>query len=92
MHCLWTLPERDADFPARWGDLKTAFSKSLPAGEPRSLVRVQKGERGIREARYWPALSSPPPFRRKAMPQHTFWAAVVIFAIALVVGAMVLLR
>jgi putative transposase len=20
MHCLWTLPEGDADFPGRWGD------------------------------------------------------------------------
>jgi putative transposase len=53
MHCLWTLPEGDADFPARWRDIKAAFSKSLPAGEPRSLVRVRNGERGIWRRRYW---------------------------------------
>ncbi|HWX30983.1 MAG TPA: hypothetical protein VNZ53_26540 [Steroidobacteraceae bacterium] len=38
MHCLWTLPEGDANFPGRWRAIKTAFTKSLPVGEPRSLV------------------------------------------------------
>ncbi len=27
MHCLWTLPEGDADFPSRWRAIKTAFCK-----------------------------------------------------------------
>jgi putative transposase len=35
MHCLWTLPEGDADFPGRWRAIKTAFAKSLPITEPR---------------------------------------------------------
>ncbi|HXC11886.1 MAG TPA: transposase [Stellaceae bacterium] len=30
MHCLWTLPEGDSDFPDRWRRIKTAFSRSLP--------------------------------------------------------------
>src|SRR5262249_6335444 len=34
MHCLWTLPAGDADFPGRWRAIKTAFSKALPAHEP----------------------------------------------------------
>ena len=25
MHCLWTLPEGDADFPGRWREIKKAF-------------------------------------------------------------------
>jgi putative transposase len=33
MHCLWTLPEDDGDFPGRWRWIKTAFVKCLPAGE-----------------------------------------------------------
>src|SRR5437762_587176 len=33
MHCSWTLPEGDADFPSRWRAIKTAFSKSLPVGD-----------------------------------------------------------
>jgi len=53
MHCLWTLPEGDADFSTRWRDIKTAFSKSLPMAERRSLVMVEPGERGIWQRRYW---------------------------------------
>jgi putative transposase len=53
MHCLWTLPQGDADFPGRWRAIKIAFSKSLPAAEPRSAVMVRRGERGIWQRRYW---------------------------------------
>jgi putative transposase len=28
MHCLWSLPEGDADFPGRWRAIKIAFAKS----------------------------------------------------------------
>jgi len=53
MHCLWTLPEGDADFPGRWRAIKMAFSKSLPADEARSGVMARRGERGIWQKRYW---------------------------------------
>jgi REP-associated tyrosine transposase len=53
MHCLWTLPERDSDFPRRWKAIKTEFSKSLPSSEPRSIVGLRRGERGIWQRRYW---------------------------------------
>ncbi len=53
MHCLWTLPEGDADFPARWRAIKTTFVKSLPGDELRSPVMVRRGERGIWQRRYW---------------------------------------
>ncbi|MBS4097281.1 MAG: transposase [Sulfuricella sp.] len=53
MHCVWTLPEGDADYPARWRAIKIAFVKALPFVEPRSAVRVAKGERGIWQRRYW---------------------------------------
>ena len=53
MHCLWTLPEGDADFPGRWQAIKTEFSKSLPADEKRSTVMTNRGERGICQRRYW---------------------------------------
>jgi hypothetical protein len=52
-HCLWILPEEDADFPSRWRDIKTAFSKSLPGTEQRSAVMIHRGERGIWQRRYW---------------------------------------
>ena len=53
MHCLWTLPEGDSDFPGRWWTIKTTFTKSLPAGEQRSPVMQDRGERGIWQRRYW---------------------------------------
>ncbi len=53
MHCLWTLPEGDLDFPSRWRDIKMAFSKSLPVIEQRSAVMLRRGERGIWQRRYW---------------------------------------
>jgi len=53
MHCLLTLPPEDADFPLRWRLIKTGFSKHLPRVERRSMVRQQRGERGIWQRRYW---------------------------------------
>jgi putative transposase len=53
MHCLWTLPKDDANFPSRWRAIMAAFAKSLPVSEPRSLVMTNRGERGIWQRRYW---------------------------------------
>jgi len=53
MHCVWTLPKGDADFPGRWRAIKKAFSKSVRIGEPRSPVMIRRGERGIWQRRYW---------------------------------------
>jgi len=53
MHCLWTLPPHDADFSGRWQAIKKYFSKSLPPNEPRSGVRIRRGERGIWQHRFW---------------------------------------
>jgi putative transposase len=53
MHCLWTLPEGDSDFPDRWRRIKTAFSKSVPDAERRPPVRLRKGGRGIWQRGYW---------------------------------------
>lgn len=54
LHMIWTLPEGDADYSARWRLIKSAFSGQIPAAEvpPRpSLAR--KGERGIWQRRFW---------------------------------------
>lgn len=53
MHCIWTLPQGDADYASRWKAIKIAFSKALPRTEPLSSVRQAKGERGIWQRRYW---------------------------------------
>ena len=53
MHCIWTLPDGDADFSSRWQAIKAGFSKSLPPGEHRSASRIGKGERGVWQRRFW---------------------------------------
>lgn len=53
LHCIWTLPTHDADFPTRWHLIKSAFSRGIPRGERLSSRRQLKGERGIWQRRYW---------------------------------------
>ncbi len=52
LHCVWTLPAGDADYPTRWRLIKTRFSRELPAG-PLRPSHIQRGERGIWQRRYW---------------------------------------
>jgi putative transposase len=53
LHCIWTLPEGDADFSTRWRLIKARFARSLPGGERRSIRRLDKGERAIWQRRFW---------------------------------------
>lgn len=53
LHCIWTLPPGDVDYALRWREIKSRFSRRIPVGEPRTLGRVNKGERGIWQRRYW---------------------------------------
>ncbi|WP_374565066.1 transposase [Nitrosomonas sp.] len=53
LHCVWTLPENDADYSRRWQAIKKAFSKSIPPDEQRSKVQTQRNERGIWQRRFW---------------------------------------
>lgn len=53
LHCLWTLPPDDADFSARWHDIKARFAARIPCGERLSARRLKKGERGIWQRRFW---------------------------------------
>jgi len=52
MHCLWTLPEGDSDFPERWRRIKAAFTRALPDTE-HSSGKLRKGERGVWQRGYW---------------------------------------
>ncbi len=53
MHCLWTLPPGDHDFPLRWQTIKALFSRSVPQPEDRCASLVRKREAGIWQRRYW---------------------------------------
>lgn len=53
LHCVWTLPENDADYSRRWQAIKKTFSKAIPPDEQRSKVQTQRNERGIWQRRFW---------------------------------------
>jgi REP-associated tyrosine transposase len=53
LHAIWTLPSGDADFALRWRQIKSVFSHGLPRSELISISRLEKGERGIWQRRYW---------------------------------------
>ena len=53
MHCVIELPEGDDDFATRWRLIKIGFSKAMPKTERLSTVRLQRGERGIWQRRFW---------------------------------------
>ncbi|MES2821141.1 MAG: transposase [Pseudomonadota bacterium] len=53
MHCIWTLPEGDADFALRWKVIKYGFSRRVENTEPRTMTQGVRGERGIWQRRYW---------------------------------------
>ena len=54
LHCIWTLPETDANFPIRWSLIKANFSRELPITSERlSESRQKRGERGVWQRRYW---------------------------------------
>lgn len=54
LHTIWTLPTGETDFSLRWRLIKTFFSRNLPRTENQlSKSRLDKGERGIWQRRYW---------------------------------------
>ena len=53
MHCLWTLPPGDADFPHRWRIIKARFSRRVAHPEDRRASLVRKREAGVWQRRYW---------------------------------------
>ena len=57
LHCLWTLPEGDDEFPRRWANIKRRFTKTFLAEGGQALSvsadRARHRERGVWQARYW---------------------------------------
>ncbi|PJF08948.1 transposase [Pseudorhodobacter sp. MZDSW-24AT] len=52
MHCIWSLPEGDRDYPTRWRLIKSRVSRALPMG-PRRASDLRRNERGFWQRRYW---------------------------------------
>jgi putative transposase len=53
LHAVWSLPQGDTNFPLRWSQIKSGFSRELAAGAQRSPSKIAKREKGIWQRRYW---------------------------------------
>jgi putative transposase len=57
MHCIWTLPQGDADYSTRWRQIKESFTrKYLKGGGEETEVsksRTVHAERGVWQRRFW---------------------------------------
>jgi len=55
LHCIWTLPDEDADFSSRWKKIKARFSRQCPHPyrQQPSSSRRSKGEHAIWQRRFW---------------------------------------
>ncbi|AWB68975.1 transposase [Saccharobesus litoralis] len=53
LHCVIELPAGDDNFSLRWRQIKSYFSRNLPANERLSATRQKRYERGIWQRRFW---------------------------------------
>ncbi len=57
LHCIWSLPEGDDDFPARWASIKRFFTHYYLTGGgtelPVTESRDRQRGRGVWQPRYW---------------------------------------
>ncbi len=52
MHCLWTLPDQDADYSRRWGMIKAGFTKQVKPFFQRD-ARLDRSRQRHREGMIW---------------------------------------
>lgn len=47
LHMIWTLPDGDAAFSARWRFIKSTFSRHVLPAQDRCARMIKRGEKGI---------------------------------------------
>jgi len=57
IHCIWILPEDDANYSVHWKEIKRLFTKGYleqigPSGD-RNPSRLSRGEAAIWQRRFW---------------------------------------
>lgn len=56
LHCLWRLPEGDADNAGRWSRIKTGFTRRIEPAGVSSRSRTKRRERNLWQRRFWERL------------------------------------
>ena len=50
---IWTLPDDNADYSARWRQIKSTFSRHVPLPMERRKSLRKRGEKEIWQRRFW---------------------------------------
>ncbi|PKO08177.1 MAG: transposase [Chloroflexi bacterium HGW-Chloroflexi-2] len=57
LHCIWQLPEDDANYSVRWKEIKRLFTKQylieIGPGQQRNKSRQKRQEAAIWQRRFW---------------------------------------
>ena len=53
LHCIWTLPSSDDDYPTRWRLIKTWVTKHYPSRRHHDTNSSKQRELTLWQARYW---------------------------------------
>ena len=57
LHCIWSLPDGDANYSVRWIEIKRLFTKGYLAqvgpGGTRNETRMKRNEAAIWQRRFW---------------------------------------
>ena len=57
IHCIWVLPEGDANYSSRWKEIKRLFTmnylEQVGPGGIRNESRVRRGEAAVWQRRFW---------------------------------------
>jgi putative transposase len=64
LHCLWTLPEGDADYATRWRLIKSSVTRqcapALALDADRCPSRQHRGEHNLWQRRFWESMIRDP--------------------------------
>lgn len=75
LHCVWTLPEGDADFSRRWGAIKARFTRAVRDSGRVGFHPTVAGRNGGGVVGWNPTLQSPSKLRKgdAGIWQRRFW-------------------
>lgn len=53
LHMIWTMPPDDHGFSGRWRQIKSTFSRHIPAPCAQTPAMKGRGDKGVWQPRYW---------------------------------------
>ena len=74
LHCIWTLPTADEDYPTRWRLIKTWVTKRYPCGRPQASRPSRRLDSSEKQSDYAPLIRPTTSRRQKPVVwQARYW-------------------